>query len=157
MTFLPGMSDLLLKIGYLLNSRHIYYIGQADQNKTGLYPYYYLFVGTLSFMIWHLFKPKNELWDRMYQLAVASGCLAFSGLVIFHFSVIIASRLADLLLFPLTVIMGALLVQLKLEKKYLHLSLGLLIIIVYGVLRGMISFTPHIILNSNLLHNFLTP
>lgn len=150
LSFLPSLPDTLMKIGVLLNSRHIVYIGQVGQNKTGLFSYFYLFVAGLTFLVWYFFQPNSEVWKRLYRLAITSGCLAFAVLLVFHFSVNIASRLADVLIFPVVLVLGALLVQLKEQKRYLFLSILISACIGYGVLRGFVSFTPHIVLNLGL-------
>ena len=140
-------------MGVLLNSRHIVYIGQVGQNKTGLFSYFYLFVAGLTFLVWYFFQPNSEVWRRLYRLAIASGCLAFAVLLVFHFSVNIASRLADVLIFPVVFVMGALLVQLKEQKRYLLLFVLILSFICYGFFRAILSFTPELFLNLKL--NFL--
>ena len=145
LSFLPNLPELLLIVGQAFNSRFLVYIDQAGQNKSGLFAYYYLFVGALTFLVVYLFKAKDELWYRLYQLAIASGCLSISVLLVFHFSVNIASRLADILLFPVTLVLGALLVQLKQEKRYLLLVLIVLGLLFYCALRGVLSYAPTMI------------
>jgi hypothetical protein len=142
LSFLPNLPELLLMVGKAFNSRFVVYIDQVGQNKTGLFAYYYLFVGALTFLVAYLFKAKDELWHRLHQLAVASGCLSISVLLVFHFSVNIASRLADILLFPVTFVLGALLVQLKQEKRYFLLVSIILGLMFYCALRGVLSYAP---------------
>jgi hypothetical protein len=140
------MPDILIGVGEMFNSRHNVYIGRVDQNRSGLFSYFYLFVAALTFLIWYLFKPKDELWNRLYRLSVISGCLAFTTLLVFHFSVVIASRLADVLIFPLVVVMGALLVQLKDNKRYFLLGTLIFGFFSYSILRGIVSFRPNLYL-----------
>jgi hypothetical protein len=145
LSFLPNLPELLKLVGQTFNSRYLIYIDQAGQNKTGLFAYYYLFVGGLTLLVAYLFKAKDAMWQRWYQLSIASGCLSFAVLLVFHFSVNIASRLADILLFPLTLVLGALLVQLKQDKKYFLLILIVLGLSFYCGLRGIISYAPSMI------------
>jgi hypothetical protein len=144
--FAPSLPDILIGVGEMFNSRHNVYIGRVDQNRSGLFSYFYLFVAALTFLIWYLFKPKDELWNRLYRLSVISGCLAFTTLFVFHFSVVIASRLADVLIFPLVVVMGALLVQLKDNKRYFLLGTLIFGFVSYSILRGIVSFRPNLYL-----------
>jgi hypothetical protein len=145
LSFLPTLPELLKLVGQTFNSRYLVYIDQAGQNKTGLFAYYYVFVGALTLLVAYLFKAKDAMWQRWYQLSIASGCLSFAVLLVFHFSVNIASRLADILLFPLTLVLGALLVQLKQEKRYFLLVLIVLGLLFYCGLRGIISYAPSMI------------
>jgi putative effector of murein hydrolase LrgA (UPF0299 family) len=78
----------------------------------------------------------------LHQLAIVSGCLSISVLLVFHFSVNIASRLADILLFPVALVLGALLVQLKQEKRYFLFVLIILGLMFYCALRGVLSYAP---------------
>lgn len=149
--FLLSLPDILIGLGEMFNSRYNVYIGRVDQNRSGLFSYFYLFVAALTFLIWYLFKPKDDLWNRLYHLSVISGCLAFTTLLMFHFSVVIASRLADILIFPLVVVMGALLVQLKDTKRHFLLWTLILGLTGYCILRGLVSFTPQLVLNSGLI------
>jgi hypothetical protein len=140
--FLPSLGFDLMRAFQIFDSRYIPYIEQESQNKTGLFQYFFIFIGFLLFSILYLFEPKNQQWTRIYNLSIVSGYFAFTCLLIFNASVIIASRLADLLIFPLVVVMGALLVQLQKEKRYFLLIVLLLILTSYCLLRGAISFMP---------------
>jgi hypothetical protein len=51
LSFLPNLPELLLLVGKAFNSRFVVYINQVGQNKTGLFAYYYLFVGALTFLV----------------------------------------------------------------------------------------------------------
>jgi hypothetical protein len=59
--------------------------------------------------------------------------------------VVVSSRLADLLLLPLLLVLGATLHQLMQQGKWLLLGCMTLMLIGYGILRGIVSFKPQII------------
>jgi hypothetical protein len=56
--------------------------------------------------------------------------------------VVIASRLADLLLLPVVLVLGAALVQLVEQKKRLLLAVLILLLLAYGGARGLVTYLP---------------
>jgi hypothetical protein len=65
--------------------------------------------------------------------------------MVFHFNVVVSSRLADLLLLPLLLVLGANLHQLKEQRQWFLLWGMTLSLIGYGILRGIVSFKPTLI------------
>ncbi len=135
--------ELLLKVGVATNARFLAYsqgsIVQA-QNKTGLFQYFILFVSFLTGFIWIFYKKTSEVWANLRLMGITSGLLAVAVLQIFRFNVVVSSRLADLLLLPVVLVMGATLSQLKHQKRYWLLVLILGILFIYCAARAYISF-----------------
>lgn len=137
--------DLLLKIGVATNARFLIYsqgIVFENQNSTGLFQYFVLFVAFLTAFVWHFYRPVSEPWKNLYRLALTSGLLAIAILQVFRFNVVVSSRLADLLLLQVLLVLGATLAQLKKEKRYWPLALMLCALIFYCAARGFVSFNP---------------
>lgn len=141
-TFVP---DLLIQIGTATNARFLLYsqgIIFENQNSTGLFQYFVLFVVFLTAFVWHFYRPASGIWKNLCQLALTSGLLAIAILQVFRFNVVVSSRLADLLLLPVLLVLGATLTQLKGEKRYWPLALMLSALIFYCAARGFVSFNP---------------
>lgn len=117
----------------------------SAQNSSGLFQYYFIFFALLVFLIWRYFKPTTLIWHNLKSFSLVCGILAIGILQSFSFSVVIASRLADQMLLPISLVLGACLTQLRLERKFLPLVLMVLVLLVYGLLRGYLSFRmiPH--------------
>jgi drug/metabolite transporter (DMT)-like permease len=131
-------------LGQATNARFMLYSGDfySLQNKTGLFQYFFIFVGALTTFVWLYYKPSSELWSRLKKIGLTSGCLAVVMLTVFHFNVVVSSRLADLLLLPLLLVLGANLFQLKERRQWFLLWGMTLSLIGYGILRGIVSFKP---------------
>ena len=145
LAYSPIVPNLVLKVGELTNARFLSYAGQdfiKIQNSTGLFEFYILFVMLLTIFIGKFYVPVNEIWRRLYQIGIASGILAVTILQVFRFSVVVSSRLADLLLLPVLLVLGATLSQLKDEKRYWLLCGTILILVFYCIARGYVSFHP---------------
>jgi hypothetical protein len=139
--------DVMHDVGRLTNARFMAYSENfySIQNKSGLFQYYFIFVGFLTVFVWRYYKPSSELWSRLKKVGLTSGCLAIVILIVFHFNVVVSSRLADLLLLPLLLVLGATLHQLMQQRKWLLLWGMTLMLIGYGILRGIVSFKPVLI------------
>lgn len=62
-----------------------------------------------------------------------------------YLSIILALTCSDILLFPVTLVLGALLVQLKQEKRYFLLVLIILGLMFYCALRVVLNYAPGMI------------
>jgi len=147
-SFIP---DLLIYVGEATHARFLLYsqgIVFKNQNSTGLFQYFVLFVIFLTAVIWKFYRPESLIWKKLYQIAITSGLLAIAILQVFRFNVVVSSRLADLLLLPVLLVLGAVLTQLKLAKRYWALSFLLLVLLSYCMARGYVSFHPPIIKTS---------
>ena len=136
--------DLMGYWGRMTNARYMAYAKSLSEapNKSGLFQYYFIYIGLLAGLVWHLYQPNSFLWIRFKEVALTSASLAIAILLILRFNVIVSSRLADLLLLPLLLVLGATLVQLRDAKRYI-LQWGITsILLIYGGLRGLISFNP---------------
>jgi len=141
-SFIP---DLLILVGEATHARFLTYAQGTifkNQNSTGLFQYFSLFVIFLTVVVWKDYKPESLVWKKLYQIAITSGLLAIAILQVFRFNVVVSSRLADLLLLPVLLVLGAALTQLKLEKRYWTLSFLLLVLLSYCMARGYVSFHP---------------
>lgn len=139
--------DVMHYLGRLTNARYMAYSESfyAIQNKSGLFQYFFIFVGVLTAFVWRYHEPASELWARLKKVGVTSGCLAVVILLVFHFNVVVSSRLADLLLLPLLLVLGVTLYQLKKQRRW-FLLLGMTsVLMIYGILRGIVSFKPQMI------------
>jgi len=144
-SFIP---DLLIWVGEATNARFLGYsqgIVFKSQNSRGLFQYFVLFVIFLTAVVWGFYKPESLVWKKLYQIAIASGLLAIAILQVFRFNVVVSSRLADLLLLPVLLVLGATLTQLNLAKRYWMLTFLLLVLLSYCIARGYVSFHPHVI------------
>jgi hypothetical protein len=142
--------DVMHYVGRATNARFMEYAENfySIQNKSGLFQYYFIFVGFLTVFVWRYYKPSSELWSRLKKVGLTSGCLAVVILMVFHFNVVVSSRLADLLLLPLLLVLGANLHQLKEQRQWFLLWGMTLSLIGYGILRGIVSFKPELIQES---------
>ena len=145
LAYMPFIPDLLIHVGVATDARFLHYsqgIIYQNQNSTGLFRYFVIFVAFLTIFAWYYFKPTAGVWKKLYSLSLVSGLLAISILQIFRFNVVVSSRLADLLLLPILLILGATLTQLKHEKKYFPLFSMSFALICYCAARSFISFNP---------------
>lgn len=143
LVFTNIVPELLIKIGIATNARFLAYSQESViqvQNKTGLFHYYFLFISFLTGFIWVFYKKTNEVWGNLKITAIASGSLAVAILHVFHFNVVVSSRLADLLLLPVLLVLGATLSQLKQERRYWVFIAMLIILILYCAARAYVSF-----------------
>ena len=143
LAFTSFVPDLLLKVGVATNARFLLYSQQSFlqiQNKTGLFQYFFLFVSFLTGFIWIFYKKTSEVWANLRLMGITSGLLAVAVLQIFRFNVVVSSRLADLLLLPVVLVMGATLSQLKHQKRYWLLVLIIGILFIYCAARAYVSF-----------------
>jgi len=145
MAYTSFIPDLLIWVGEVFHARFLSY-SQGDalknQNSTGLFQYFVLFVIFNVAVVWSCFTPESLIWKKLYQITLASGLLAISILQIFRFSVVVSSRLADLLLLPVLLVLGSALTQLKDKRRYWVLSLVILVLGFYCAARGYVSFHP---------------
>ena len=145
LSFSPYVLELVLQWGEAHQARYMAYAKGAiyrSQNSSGLFGYFPIFVGAITLMTWQLYKPKDEVWSKLKQIALISGFLAVVVLLVFRFNVVIASRLADLLLLPVVLVLGAALVQLKQHKRIVWLSLVMIFLVSYAAARGFVTFRP---------------
>ena len=143
LAFTNIVPDLLLKVGVATNARFLLYSQPSFmqiQNKTGLFQYFFLLVSFLTGFIWIFYKKTSEVWANLRLMGITSGLLAVAVLQIFRFNVVVSSRLADLLLLPVVLVMGATLSQLKHQKRYWLLVLILGILFIYCAARAYVSF-----------------
>jgi len=140
------VNDLVLSLGgTLAKERYFLYVNppvMGSQNTSGLYVLFIPFVLILVGMIWLFYRPGNREERYFAGVAKMSGVLALAILGIFQFSVIVSSRLADLLLFPVLIVFGALLWQWWQAKKYGRVIASVATLIVYCAVRSYISFGP---------------
>jgi hypothetical protein len=143
-SFLP---DALHALGRMTNARFMSYSEgfYEIQNKSGLFQYFFVFVGVLTAFVWRYDESKTELWRGLKHVGVASGCLAVSILLVFGFNVVLSSRLADLLLLPLLLVLGSTLSQLRDQRRWVLLGGMTFTLVFYGILRWVVSFKPQII------------
>jgi len=145
LAYTPFIPDLLIWIGEITHARFLAY-SQGEifksQNSSGLFQYFVLFVIFLTAVVWRFYRSESLVWKKLYQIAITSGLLAIAILQVFRFNVVVSSRLADLLLLPVLLVLGATLTQLNLAKRYWTLSLLLLVLISYSMARGYVSFHP---------------
>jgi hypothetical protein len=143
-SFIP---DLMHYFGRVTNARFMAYSENfySIQNKSGLFQYFFVFIGVLTAFVLRYHQPSTELWLRLKKVGLASGCLAIAILMVFHFNVVVSSRLADLLLLPLLLVLGATLHQIMQQGQWLLLGCMTLMLIGYGILRGIVSFKPALI------------
>jgi len=145
LAYTPFIPDLLIWVGEATHARFLTYAQGTifkNQNSTGLFQYFSLFVIFLTVVVWKDYKPESLVWKKLYQIAITSGLLAIAILQVFRFNVVVSSRLADLLLLPVLLVLGAALTQLKLAKRYWTLSFLLLVLLSYCMARGYVSFHP---------------
>lgn len=139
------IQEMLLWLGDKTNARYMAYSVGAiyhRQNSTGLFAYFPLFVGALTLLVWKIYQPIQPAWQELKKMALISGFLAVVILGIFRFNVVIASRLADLLLLPVVLVLGAALVQLVEQKRRFLLAVLILLLLAYGGARGLVTYLP---------------
>lgn len=139
------VQDTLLWIGEKTNARYMAYSVGAiyrQQNSTGLFGYFPVFVGALTLLVWRIYRPTELVWQELKKMALIAGFMAVVILGVFSFNVVIASRLADLLLLPVVLVLGAALVELQRQKKLPLLLAILLLLLAYGGARGFVTYRP---------------
>jgi hypothetical protein len=140
------VNNLVLSLGgTLANERYFLYVNppvMASQNTSGLYVFFIPFVLILVSMIWLFYRPGNQEERYFAGVAKMSGVLALAILGIFQFSVIVSSRLVDLLLLPILIVFGALLWQWWQAKKYGRVIASVVMLMGYCAVRSYISFGP---------------
>jgi len=137
--------DLVLSLGEAIHARYMAYSVGAiyrKQNSSGLFQYFSIFVAMLTLLVWRLHEPSTKVWQELKKIALISGFLAVIILQVFRFNVVIASRLADLLLLPLALVLGSALVQLHKNNKKTLLWLVIAFLIIYGCARGLLTYMP---------------
>jgi hypothetical protein len=148
LSYTTFVQDLLIQVGVATNARFLLYSQGTvyeNQNSTGLFPYFVFFVTFCTAFVWYFYRPVTEVWKNLYRLALSSGLLAIAILQVFSFNVVVSSRLADLLLLPILLVLGATLTQLKNEKRYWPLVLALCVLISYFMARALASFNPELV------------
>lgn len=139
------LNEVIMKIGNATNARYLAY-STGDvvnrQNSSGLFQYFFIFVGGLTLLVWKTFIPSLPVWRELKKIVLISGFLAVCFLQIFQFNVVIASRLADLLLLPIVLVLGASLSQLHKDGKRYFVYLVLLALLCYTGARGFITYKP---------------
>lgn len=140
------MNDLIRELGgSLAMERYFLYVNSAviaNQNTSGLYAGFIPFVLVLVLIAWTQYRPESLEQQWFWSYAKMSGVLALAVLSIFQFSVIVSSRLTDLLLFPVVLIIGAVIAQWWGEHKKGYAILLILGLLAYCALRSMVSFGP---------------
>lgn len=145
LTYSSIVRDLVLSLGEVIHARYMAYSVGAiyrKQNSSGLFQYFSIFVAILTLLVWRLHEPSTKVWQELKKIALISGFLAVIILQVFHFNVVIASRLADLLLLPLALVLGSALVQLQKNNKKMLLWLVIAFLILYGCARGLLTYRP---------------
>ena len=140
------INDLIRELGgSLAMERYFLYVNSAviaKQNTSGLYVGFIPFVLVLVLITWTQYRPESLEQQWFWSYAKMSGILALAVLGIFQFSVIVSSRLTDLLLFPVVLIIGAVIAQWWGEHKKGYAILLMLGLLAYCALRSMVSFGP---------------
>ena len=140
----PGVADyLILMWGKFVNARYMAYSQGAiyrTLNATGLFHYYFLFVAFLMLVIFKYCGATNPTTHRFNQLSIICGIAGVSALIDLRFNSVMASRIADLLLLPVTIALGMSLVALKSHQKKICLLL-IAIFIAYCMARGYTTFS----------------
>lgn len=145
MSYSSFVGNWVLQLGEATHARYMAYSVGAiyrRQNSSGLFQYFTFFVGGLTILIWKLTIPNVKPWQELKKIALISGFLGVMILQVFSFNVVIASRLADLLLLPLVLVLGSALVQLRRENKKRVLGVVIIILIIYGCVRGLLVYLP---------------
>lgn len=135
--------DILGSLVKIFTSKYSIYFSQQmlqEQNTSGLFNYFFLFPSFLTYFIWKYFAPSTDVWTTLKKLAICSGSISVGVLFGLNFSVIIATRLADQLLFPVTIVLGATCSQLYYKKKYTPLCAMLVLLSFYAVARAYFAF-----------------
>jgi hypothetical protein len=78
--------DVMHFIGRATNARFMAYAESfyAHQNKSGLFQYFFIFVGVLTAFVWRYHQLSTELWSRLKKVGLTSACLAIVILMVFH-------------------------------------------------------------------------
>jgi hypothetical protein len=143
---IPGLAEkVVMGVGEAINARYLNYTRGAISrvlNVSGLFSYFFLFPALLTAFVFKFSKTTSNIEIRIKELALVSGIAAVCVLQVLRFNTIIASRLADLLLFPVTLGMGLLLVQLHRNGNKRVLATILVILIGYCAARGYVTFSP---------------
>lgn len=136
--------NLFLWWGELVNARYMNYLRGAifsTLNVSGLFQYYFIFIIFIISIV-HFFKVERSSEEKRFNLlSVFSSVLAIVVLIDLRFNTIIASRLADLLIFPLLVSLGIILQDLKNTSRTLFF-IFFAILLGYCAIRGYITFSP---------------
>lgn len=139
------LRELILDLGKGSHGRFMVYLTGTKfkiQNTSSLFQYYSLFIGVLIFLVWRLHQPSNQVWGQLKKLALMSGYLALLILQVLRFNVVISSRIADLLLLPILLVLGAALSQAQRDKKINLAWFAIILLISYGCARGFITYRP---------------
>jgi len=139
------VSDLVITWGEATHARYMAYsVGDIylRQNSSGLFQYFSFFVVMLTILVWRLHQPNTKTWRELKKIALISGFLAIIFLQLFRFNVVIASRLADLLLLPLTLVLGSALVGLKQNHKKKLFWMVMILLVGYCCVRSLVTYHP---------------
>jgi len=132
----PIFSEMMIQLMVAINPNFVAYFNGdtlTNQNKSGLFQYFFIFVGGLTLVNSLFHRAKNSEWARLKDLATLSGVMAVVILLVLKGNVIIASRLAEILLLPILLVLGETLCQLRESKRN-----GLLFLIIAGLLLYML-------------------
>ena len=139
------VQDYVLVWGEAHHLRYMAYSKGAlfrNQNSSGLFQYFPIFVVIIASLVWRLYEPSTQVWAALKKMSLISGLMAVVVLLVFRFNVVIASRLADLLLLPVVLVLGPALVQLQKRNKKKLLWMVLTFLILYGCARGLVTYLP---------------
>ena len=145
MYFSLGESLAFLYGGRLAQIRYLHFLSPGylkTQNSSGLFYLYPAFIAFITAINFKLYKPSDSVLKNLKVLAILSGIFAFAILTIFGFAVQIATRLADLLLLPPLMVLGAALVQQYQERRYLYWIPIVCALVAYAVMRSYVTFGP---------------
>jgi hypothetical protein len=112
----------------------------VNQNKSGLFQYFIIFIGALVGYVFLMKQYFSVEWLRLYKFSIISGILAILILWVLRNNVIIASRLAEVLMLPILLAMGEIFTQLYMHKKRVLLFMSILPLFVYMILRSYVVF-----------------
>ncbi len=142
---LPDLAPrLMLTIGEALDLRYLSYIRGAISrtlNTTGLFQYFVFFFILLLGIVWKYCSPTNSYWSRQRTLAIVCAVTAILALQIFRFNTVIASRIADLMLLPISYVLGKILIDSSRQYRSLFWIL-LTILMAYAQARGYVTLSP---------------
>jgi hypothetical protein len=112
----------------------------VNQNKSGLFQYFVIFIGALVGYVFLMKQYFSVEWIRLYKFSIISGVLAILILWVLRNNVIIASRLAEVLMLPVLLAIGEIFSQLYIHKKRVLLVMSILPLFVYMLLRSYVVF-----------------
>lgn len=136
------ISNLVVLTSSFLPNISVYFNSELllNQNKSGLFQYFIIFVGALTAYVFLMKQYVSGEWFRLYKFSIISGVLAILILWVLRNNVIIASRLAEVLVLPILFVMGEIFSQLYIYKKRVLLFMSIMPLTLYMMLRSYIVF-----------------